>query len=58
MKEIVEKLKIGVSGRYREGFRMKIWNKTIIYTQYVIIAHCFIMYYNTEVQIIAISSYR
>ncbi len=59
MKEIVEKLKIEVSGRYREGFRMKImkiWIKTIIYTQYVIIAHCFIMYYNTEVQIIATSS--
>ncbi len=27
--------------------------KTIIYTQYVIIAYCFIMHYNTEVQIIA-----
>ncbi len=25
----------------------------IIYTQYDIIAYCFIMYYNTEVQIIA-----
>ncbi len=30
--------------------------KMIIYTQYVLIAYCFIMYYNTEVQIIAISS--
>ncbi len=30
-----------------------IWIKIIIYTQYVIIAYCFIMYYNTEVQIIA-----
>ncbi len=27
--------------------------KIIIYTQYIIIAYCFIMYYNTEVQIIA-----
>ncbi len=25
----------------------------IIYTQYVIIAYCFIIYYNTEVRIIA-----
>ncbi len=28
----------------------------IIYTQYVIIAYCFIMYYNNEMQIIAIIS--
>ncbi len=33
----------------REGFIV-----SIIYTQYIIIADCFIMYYNTEVQIIAI----
>ncbi len=30
----------------------------IIYTQYVIIVYCFIMYYNTEVQIIATISYK
>ncbi len=61
MKEIFKKLKIKVSGRCREGFfvpiRCHLFNliliKTIIYTQYVIIAYCFIMYYNTEVQIIA-----
>ncbi len=28
-----------------------IWIKFRIYTQYVITAYCFIMYYNTEVQI-------
>ncbi len=31
-----------------------IWIKMIIYTQYAIIKYCFIMDYNTEVQIIAI----
>ncbi len=39
MKEIIKKLNISI--------------KSMIYTQYVIIAYCFIMYYNTEVQIIA-----
>ncbi len=35
------------------GIHLIIWIKIIIYTQYVIIAYCFIMYYNIEVQIIA-----
>ncbi len=47
-----QKVENKVSGRVREGLIDPI-NKIIIYTQCVIIAYCFIMYYNTEVQIIA-----
>ncbi len=62
MKETIQKLEI----KYRVGvgsalltpkggilILLIIWIKMIIYTQYVIIAYCFIMYYSTEVQIIA-----
>ncbi len=60
MKEVIEKMKV----KYRVGvgrvllskyggIHLIILIKMIIYTQYVIIAYCFIMYYNTEVQIIA-----
>jgi len=62
MKETIKKLEI----KYRVGvgralltskggilILLIIWIKIIIYTQYVIIAYCFIMYYSTEVQIIA-----
>ncbi len=35
------------------GIYLIIWINIIIFTQYVIIAYCFIVYYNTEVQIIA-----
>ncbi len=35
------------------GIYLIIWINIIIFTQYVIIAYCFIMYYNTEVHIIA-----
>ncbi len=40
-----------VRGRVRDSFIVLI--NMIIYTQYVITAYCFIMYYNTEVQISA-----
>ncbi len=46
--------------RCREGFIVPISQhqfiiliQLIIYTQYVIIAYCFIMYYSTDVQIFA-----
>ncbi len=35
------------------GIYLIIFIKIIIYTQYVIIAYCFLMFYNTKVQIIA-----
>ncbi len=40
-----EKVENKVSGRVRVEL---IWIKMVIYTQYFIIACCFIMYYNTE----------
>ncbi len=50
------RLRLGLGlGRalYQSSIHLIILIKIIIYTQYVIIAYYFIMYYNTEVQISA-----
>ncbi len=55
MKDIIkfENKSIGTALLTQQGgIHLIIWIKTIIYTQYVIIAYRFIMYDNTEVQII------
>ncbi len=55
IKKIIKKLKIKLcrDALLSQSIHLIIWIKIIIYTQYVIIVYCFIMYYNTDVQIIA-----